>query len=335
MYTKSKLLCIDRHAKCKFIKYSTHTTRYLLSDAKTYRVLLVHSPLCLDAVQHALCEVLLTNMHVPSVSFVDSHVLCTLAVGRTSALVVDVGHLETCVMPVYDGRPMQNLITTTPRAGRFLSRTLRALLARHAETTAPIDDVLHPSTIDEVQTRALLVGEPCTCSRTTVSPLDVDAFASEYAKHATNTSAWSLRVHGQSVLHVPGWLRERACEVFWEPGDEDEASVVECVWQCISRLPLDTRRELLGSILLAGGSCLIPGWTQRFVQELQKPGLTSALQYGAASMPADPTHAMRVQVLNASATYMPANVLAWSGASIAGHLHAEGTTVWTRDSWNA
>ena len=92
MYTKSKLLCIHRHAKCKFIKYSTHTTRYLLSDAKTYRVLLVHSPLCLDAVQHALCEVLLTNMHVPSVSFVDSHVLCTLAVGRTSALVVDVGH---------------------------------------------------------------------------------------------------------------------------------------------------------------------------------------------------------------------------------------------------
>ena len=74
---------------------------HLLVDAKTYRVLLSRHPLGLDAVQRALCDVLLRTMHVPRVSFIDTHVLATIAAGRTHALVVHVGHLETCVMPVY------------------------------------------------------------------------------------------------------------------------------------------------------------------------------------------------------------------------------------------
>lgn len=287
---------------------------YLLIDPRSLRVLLTHSPLGVDAVQHALCQVLLSNMHVPSVSFIDTHVAATLATGRTCALVADVGYLETCVMPVFDGRPMPNYTVTTPRGGRYLARALHDLLqafARGADIT--------PDLVECVQTQALVVGDACDVSAATVSPLDVDAFAAAYAGLPCHADDAHIR-HGTRTLHVPGWLRERACEVFWERGNEDELSVPECIAQCAARLPMDTRRTLLQSILLMGGVCLVPGWLSRCLEEVQR--LTAHTALTAA-------------LLNGHATHMPPNMLAWTGLSLAGHLHADGTHAYTRDAWRA
>lgn len=64
-------------------------------------------------------------------------------------------------------------------------------------------------------------------------------------------------------LVVPGWIRERACEVFFEPGDEDEASIVEMVLESLVKLPIDTRPALAGSILIVGGTAMIPNFAHR------------------------------------------------------------------------
>lgn len=250
---------------------------HLLVDAKTYCVLLSRHPLGLDAVQRSLCDVLLRTMHVPRVSFIDTHVLATIAAGRTHALVVHVGHLETCVMPVYDARPMPHLLTTTPRGGRRLTYALQNLLAQH---NAPA--LCTPDVVEAIQTQALVTA----------------AADDDHADDWTHTTP-------AGPVHVPGRLRERVCELFWERGDPDEDSVPDCVRRCAARLPIDLRRPLLDSVLLTGGVCCIPGFVQRCAAELGRP------------------------VLNGTATHWPPNMLIWMGLSLAGHVGADGTDVYT------
>ena len=58
-------------------------------------------------------------------------------------------------------------------------------------------------------------------------------------------------------------------------------------------------------VLLTGGVCCIPGFVQRCATELGRP------------------------VLNDTATHWPPNMLIWMGLSLAGHVGADGTDVYT------
>lgn len=298
---------------------------HLQTDATQRKVLLVCGPLQMDAVQHALCDTLLQRLGAPCVSLIDSHVLSLVATGRMSGLVVDCGYLETCVMPVYGGRPMRHLVRTTPRAGQHLSKGVHALLRDALGHDVP------PAHVEAVKTQALLVGEPpergaAAC----VAPLDVDAFAARYSG-AKDASSLRLRTADGAVLEVPGWVRERAAEVLFEPGDEDEASIIECVEQCAVRLPMDLRREVLASVVLAGGTAMLPGFARRFQASL------------AAELAPHPHLARSVRVLNAPQHEdapmpmpgLPSNLLPWIGASIAGSLKADGVVEVDRAEWAA
>ncbi|WFD21193.1 SYF2 splicing factor [Malassezia caprae] len=264
---------------------------HLLCEGKAHPVLVAHSPLGLEPLRRAWCDVLLRAMHAPSVSFVDTHVLCTLAAGRTSALVVDLGHLETCVMPVYDGRPMTPLVATTPRAGRRLAQGLEALLRAHAPRRDGAAE--YSEAIVGIQTQLLFVGAPPDAPAAGAAwPVDPDAFARAYAARPTSTSEAHYR-----GIQVPGWLRERAAELLLEPGDEDEQSVSECIAQCVRALPRDLRREMQASVLLAGGTAMLPGLARRLEADVARalgeaPGAVRVLGGRTSFVPGQPRRAL-------------------------------------------
>lgn len=285
---------------------------HLLCEGKAHPVLLAHSPLGLEPLRHAWCDVLLHTMHAPSVSFVDTHVLCTLASGRTSALVVDLGHLETCVMPVYDGRPMSSLVATTPRAGRRLAQGLEELLRAYAPRRDGAAE--YSEAVEAIQTQLLFVGPPCDAPAPGAAwPMDPDAFARAYAARPTSTSEAYYR-----GIQVPGWLRERAAELLLEPGDEDEQSVSECIVQCVRALPREMRREMQAAVLLAGGTAMLPG-------------LAGRLEADVAQALGEAPGAVRV--LGGRTSFVPSQVLAWTGASLAAHYEAGSVAPVTREAW--
>ncbi|SHO79950.1 Similar to S.cerevisiae protein ACT1 (Actin) [Malassezia sympodialis ATCC 42132] len=285
---------------------------HLLCEGQAHPVLVAHSPLGLEALRHAWCEVLLRTMHAPSVSFVDTHVLCTLAAGRTSALVVDIGHLEACAMPVYDGRPMTSLVATTPRAGRRLAQGLEVLLRAHAPRRDGAAE--YSDAVVAIQTQLLLVGAPCAAPGAGAAwPVDPDAFARAYAALPTSTGDAHYR-----GIQVPGWLRERAAELLLEPGDEDEQSVSECIAQCVRSLPRDLRREMQASVLLAGGTAMLPGLAARLEADVAQ----------ALGVAPD-----AVRVLGGRTSFVPSQVLAWTGASLAAHFEAGSVAPVTREAW--
>lgn len=317
----------------------------LMTDPRARSAIVAHSPLLMDAVQHAICEVLLGKLGVPRVSFIDTHVLASVAAGRMIALVVDVGYLETTVMPVYYGRPLRNLIYTTPRAGRRLTEAVSMLIGSDSEPVPP--DVA-----ETVKTSALLVSPAPIAGQTVcVSPLDRDAFATKYSGMRAESVPLTVR-SARGLITVDGWVRERAAEVLFEPGNEDELSIVDCAVSCILRVPIDTRRDLLSSILLAGGTPMLPGFAARYEASVKaalraKTLHSSVLVHRASTSVREENStsaeglASNVRVLNApQATDAPApmpglpcNLLAWTGASIAGSLQADGTLQVQRDEW--
>jgi actin-related protein 10 len=106
----------------------------------------------------------------------------------------------------------------------------------------------------------------------------LDALASMYQRHSTATD---IRMHvvppksqqtgtGRGTLIMPGWVRERAAEVLFEGGDVDEASIAEVILDALLKVPIDLRRLMAASIVLTGGTAMLPGFIPRLHAELLK-----------------------------------------------------------------
>ncbi|KAI0252628.1 fungal-specific actin related protein [Lactifluus subvellereus] len=104
----------------------------------------------------------------------------------------------------------------------------------------------------------------------------LQALANLYMRHSTATDL-RLKVTppvsqqtgtGHGTLVVPGWIRERGSEVLFEGGDIDESSVAETILDCLLKIPVDLRKTLASSILVTGGTAMLPGFIPRLHAEL-------------------------------------------------------------------
>ncbi|KAI0707248.1 actin-domain-containing protein [Earliella scabrosa] len=427
----------------------------LLTDPKSRKVILVEHPLLPLHIKEIMARILFNNLQVPSISFASSHLLALLAAGRVTGLVLDCGHLESTVLPIFSFRPLYPHLRTTPLAGARLSTHLKALLlmfgtyippatslsatmnipAATRSTRVP-QDVLTDKVIDEIKTRICFVGEPLDTDNTAhpMSPgpgdsgseldlppsdpalsesdfsrvsADIDsnfsqhaassgysvvshsqlagmdqphgenhiqALATMYGRHSTATDI-HMRVDpppsqqtgtGRGTLIIPGWIRERAAEVLFEGGDVDESSVAEVILDTLLKVPVDLRRTLASSILVIGGTPMLPGFIPRLHAELTravsrtsnstsssaapsragKPrprpvvydryaALRPLLPYFAVlNNPAPPPPASAQAAANAgkAPAFTPA-MMAWVGGSLAGALKTGGVEV-QREKWD-
>ncbi|KAI5450353.1 hypothetical protein NCC49_003135 [Naganishia albida] len=155
------------------------------------------------------------------------------------------------------------------------------------EVTAPkpvLEDVLDWWTLEDIRSRGCFVGPaPIQPTRRPDEEVDLREYAKAFletseASHATFT----LRKNevstdsGCGELLVPGWIRERAAEVFFEEGDVDALSVVEVILSCLTALPMDLRKAMISSIVVSGGACMMPGFIPRLRTQLLETILQSA-----------------------------------------------------------
>lgn len=91
------------------------------------------------------------------------------------------------------------------------------------------------------------------------------------APPSSSTSSFgntSQKAAVSGVIAIPGWLRERAAELLFESGDEDEPSIVDMTVSAIARLPIDLRRVMCENVLVSGGTAMLPGFANRFRTQL-------------------------------------------------------------------
>ncbi|KAJ6513068.1 fungal-specific actin related protein [Mycena sanguinolenta] len=200
----------------------------------------------------------------------------------------------------------------------------------------------------------------------------LQALATLYKRHSTATEL-QMRVvppvaqqtgTGRGTLIIPGWVRERTTEVLFEGGDIDESSVAEVILDSLLKVPVDLRKTLASSILVVGGTSMMPGFIPRLQQELvravgppptpsrpsarsdrpDRPSLPSYDPYASlrpllpyfaiVNNPSPPTGTTTRAVANAgkAPAFTPAT-LAWVGGSLAGSLKTGGAEV-NREQWD-
>ncbi|OCH88582.1 actin-like ATPase domain-containing protein [Obba rivulosa] len=199
----------------------------------------------------------------------------------------------------------------------------------------------------------------------------LQALARMYTRHSTATDL-HMRVDppptqqsgmGRGTLVIPGWVRERAAEVLFEGGDVDESSVAEVILDSLLKVPVDLRKTLASSILVVGGTPMLPGFIPRLQAELvravsprpssgpstpasgrgrPRPApydryapLRPLLPYFAIlNNPAPPpqTSVPGSQNAGKAPAFTPAS-MAWVGGSLAGALKTGGVEV-AREKWD-
>ncbi|KAG6821321.1 hypothetical protein H0H93_000182 [Arthromyces matolae] len=197
----------------------------------------------------------------------------------------------------------------------------------------------------------------------------LQALATLYTRHSTATDLHLPVVPppsqqtgtGKGTLIIPGWIRERAADVLFEGGDVDEASVAEVILDSLLKVPVDLRKTLSSSILVSGGTSMLPGFIPRLHGEIirvltpvstqsrepKRPNRPSPPQYDRyASLrslipyfailnnpsPPPPMSDRATAHAGKAPAFSPAT-LAWVGGSLAGSLKTGGVEV-SRERWD-
>lgn len=252
--------------------------RLLLTDPKSRKVVLTESPLAPIALKSTLADLLFHHFQVPSICFVPTHLMALLTTGTTTGLVIDCGNLETSILPIYAARPLIPHITTTPLAGRAIGQRLKTLLLEHARYIPPshLHSSLAPHTnvpesaltfevIEDIKATVLF------CSPLLVSIEQQNDTITAYKNLSSATDTYyplPLKDGTNATLLIPGWIRERAADVLFEGSDEDEPSITHSVLDAMLKVQPDLRKPLMQSLLVIGGTSMLPGFHSRLKQEL-------------------------------------------------------------------
>ncbi|KAF8940363.1 actin-domain-containing protein [Dissophora ornata] len=253
--------------------------RHLLTDPKQRKVIICESPLAPIALKQTIAKVMFEKLQAPSISFTNSHLLALLTTGTTTGLVIDCGHLETSVLPIYASRPMTTSIRTTPRAGKFLSAHLKKLLQEKCPISLadnPTDlriipeGMLTSAFLETIKTRLLFASPLIISARDNIGE---DEMNNQYRDLSTSTEVhvevWLQEEQARGIMAIPGWIRERASECLFN-GDEDAQSVTDTILEAILKSPSDLRRPLISSMLLIGGTVQLPNLQNRLLQEIKR-----------------------------------------------------------------
>ncbi|XP_007522758.1 actin-like protein 10 [Erinaceus europaeus] len=215
-------------------------------------VLVSDSPSAPPAGRERVAELLFEALAVPACHMASSALLALCSTGALSGLAVEAGAGVCHATPVYAGHSWHGATYRLDVAGSTLSRYLRDLLV-----AACPDLQLQPlprKAVTHVKKRCCYVS------------LDFEGDLHNPA-----------RQHPTSVCLADGCSvclsseRFRCPEPIFQPGlvGQAEPGLPTLAFQALQRVPSTLRRRLAGTVVLAGGSTLFPGFTERLELELE------------------------------------------------------------------
>ena len=71
-----------------------------MADPRTRKVIILENPLLPICIKEVVVRILFSHLSVPSISFASTPLCALLSIGRSTGLVMDVGHAETTLLPV-------------------------------------------------------------------------------------------------------------------------------------------------------------------------------------------------------------------------------------------
>ena len=239
------------------------------------RIIVVADPWWPSSFQNALARSFFRH-GCPGIHFIDSLHSALFVSGETSGIVVDVGYHTTKIQASMYGHILPE--TRGWRAVGFYKimqqfKTLMRELARLDFEKFAVDE----GQIEKAIARTCFV-QPLKYKHQATrekkgggdSPTDDNDKKEDTDKDrkdeiTPNSVSYEFNVKKQSAFcKITPSIRRRICEVLF---DDNKHNIVHFLCDQLLKAPIDCRGKLVNNILLTGGTCQIPGFEARFIQE--------------------------------------------------------------------
>ncbi|OTA68596.1 chromatin remodeling and histone acetyltransferase complexes subunit putative [Hypoxylon sp. EC38] len=283
-------------------------------------LLMTEAPWNAGKAREKAIEIAMENWGCPAFWLARTPVCAAFASGKASALVVDVGGANTSVTAIHDGLILKRSIQKSPVGGLWLSQQIRTLW----ENNEPKIDIV-PSFMIENKTPVDAGAPPQARLRNfpfeihpTFRAYEEERLLTEFKESVvqvwpgpgrfTNPGNEELvKSQPGRVFEMPNgsnqmWREQRfrVSEGMWDetaalPNAEaitKAQTIPELIKACISAVDVDLRGNLLGNIVVTGGTTLLNGFNDRLNNELtamypgmriklHAAGLTTERRFGA------------------------------------------------------
>ncbi|KAI9217389.1 actin-2, partial [Blastocladiella britannica] len=236
---------------------------------------LTEAPLNPRKNREQVAQIFFETFNVPALFISMQAVLSLYASGRTTGLAIDAGDGVTHAVPVYDGFAIPHAVRRIDLAGRDITQHLQVLLRKNGYT-------FHTSA--ELEVVRLIKEKTCYVS---LNPAKEEK---EYAAGAFASAALAGLPGATGGASGPGSKgpdefilpdgrvvklgaeRFKAPEILFNPDivGLEYPGLHQVVVDCISKVDLDLRKNLYGTVVLSGGSTLFRGLGDRLLSEVKK-----------------------------------------------------------------
>ncbi|GKT34525.1 Actin [Aduncisulcus paluster] len=234
-------------------------------DPISHPLLLALPSLIGKTVKEDLTQLLFEELSVPSLSMCLGPALSVFATGRTSGVVVDIGGGCTEIIPMVDGVPLSQSYCKVQMGGMDLTERLaRDIIA----STERLDFPSLSSSPSLFDIYSKMKEDSCYVSMNFEAELRATA-------HSKDHSA----IHRSHVFKLPDGKeitmdKERflCSEGLFHPSilGKESAGIPELVAGVVSEVGVDVRSRMWSSVILSGGTTLLPRFNERMDTELSE-----------------------------------------------------------------
>ena len=220
---------------------------YSLTKATDFPVVVAEPVFNSEPKREELTELLFEKFSIPELNITMQGILTLVGTGRVTGLVLDCGYGLCQTVPVFESYVLPHSIGALRLGGKDLDSLLAKLIALQGPSLTKTAD---RETLRKIKHKL------CYCRTAPESTLT--ASVEKY----TLPDGTSIALSEERFI-VP--------EAYFSPGlvGAEGNGLAELVAECIRNSPIDLTRPLVNNIILAGGSSMFEGFTQRLSAEVK------------------------------------------------------------------
>lgn len=229
----------------------------LLAETKSYPVIVSESPFAPYSSKLEMARVLFEELNVERLYITNTSTLALYANGRTTGIVVDVGHKMTSCVPIYEGFVLNHAVNKIELGGYHLTNYLSTLINSNLPEDQHFVNQNQISMINELKEKICVVAE------------DYD---SEFKRLQDTKKVDSYIFPEGGGKEIKYSAEKFQCpELLFQPNlfGKDSSGIHELCFKAINRCDADIIKDLFFNTVLCGGSTLFMKIQSRFKKELQ------------------------------------------------------------------
>ncbi|XP_008585419.1 PREDICTED: actin-like protein 7A [Galeopterus variegatus] len=214
-----------------------------------HAVLVSDPPLSPHTNREKYAEMLFETFNTPAMHIAYQSRLSMYSYGRTSGLVVEVGHGVSYVVPIYEGYPLPSITGRLDYAGSDLTAYLMTLMNNSGKYFT--EDQM--SIVENIKKKCCFVA--------------LDPIEEKKVPPTEHTILYTLPDGKEIHLCQERFL---CSEIFFKPSliRSMQLGLHTQTLSCLNKCDIALKRDLMGNILLCGGSTMLSGFPNRLQKEL-------------------------------------------------------------------